>query len=599
MFAAWWKAINYDAIAVFADEHFAEVVERLAEHDEAFWAPKTQEGATDTDAALGAVSKVFDEAGVDKNFPVKIVQSRQCEDNPTNEDLLRRRPFARALVKAIKEIQAQKRENSSKGHQRKKHENGFAVHLHAPWGAGKSSVLLMMEEYFQSDSKGKVDPADDWVVVHFNAWEHERRNPPWWPLVKAMYDGVAQKLSGSTPLEAGASACSLRRTFVLWKLIPNWLPLGASILVVGLLVVFGFGGGGSGDGDWAETAGRLLRLATSGGAVYGVILVASQALVFGSGENAKFYSGLLQDPLHRIQKLFKAIVGGAGRPIVVMIDDLDRCSATYVVDLLEGVQTAFRDARVVYVVAADRDWIRSSFRQRYEKFKEDVGTPEQPVGYLFLEKIFQLSTPLPGMSADSRKKLLREVTGVGEAQLEPPTEAEIAKEKERLVAKGGFTFDRSGAEGDEAPTQKSEAARAAEVELATSASDEAEAARRHILQDFEDLLPDVPRVMKRVNNAFGFRLGIARLEGADVDERPLARWTILEQRYPLAAGVLADRPDWAGDIGKPLDEGMERKKRKALEPFEGVAAIVAIIGEGEEDALTKEVIEEIVRGGRV
>jgi KAP family P-loop domain len=42
------------------------------------------------------------------------------------------------------------------------------------------------------------------------------------------------------------------------------------------------------------------------------------------------------------------------RPVVVFVDDLDRCESKYVVEFLEGIQTLFREAPITYVVAADR-----------------------------------------------------------------------------------------------------------------------------------------------------------------------------------------------------------------------------------------------------
>jgi KAP family P-loop domain len=89
-------------------------------------------------------------------------------------------------------------------------------------------------------------------------------------------------------------------------------------------------------------------------------------------------------------------------PVCVFIDDLDRCRADFVVDLLEGIQTSFRHGNVAYVVATDRGWIKASFEARYGGFSNVVGNAGQPLGYLFLEKIFQVSTPVPGMGDKTR-----------------------------------------------------------------------------------------------------------------------------------------------------------------------------------------------------
>jgi hypothetical protein len=78
--------------------------------------------------------------------------------------------------------------------------------------------------------------------------------------------------------------------------------------------------------------------------------------------------------------------------VVILIDDLDRCQAPYVVELLEGIQTLFRDVPITYVIA-DRDWLPVSYAKEYDRFEsvtEDLG---RPAGYLFLEQTFQISAP--------------------------------------------------------------------------------------------------------------------------------------------------------------------------------------------------------------
>src|SRR5262249_24982490 len=96
-------------------------------------------------------------------------------DDPTRDDQLGRRPFAQAMVERLDRI-----------FQGGRNDNGFAAHIHAPWGAGKTSVLLMMIDLMTDKDRKLMDgkSAPRWVVVQFNAWEHERRNPPWWPLVE-------------------------------------------------------------------------------------------------------------------------------------------------------------------------------------------------------------------------------------------------------------------------------------------------------------------------------------------------------------------------------------------------------------------------------
>ena len=116
------------------------------------------------------------------------------------------------------------------------------------------------------------------------------------------------------------------------------------------------------------------------------------------------------------------------RPVAIFIDDLDRCDAEYVIELLQAIQTVYADVPVLYVVAADRDWIVSAYDQTYDGFKSDIDRPGQPLGYLFVKKIFQLSVNVPDLDSDYGKSFLQ-------AQLQGPDEDQIDQaEADRIRA---------------------------------------------------------------------------------------------------------------------------------------------------------------------
>ncbi len=59
----------------------------------------------------------------------------------------------------------------------------------------------------------------------------------------------------------------------------------------------------------------------------------------------------------RFKKLTENVI--AGKRNIIFIDDLDRCQGAYVIELLEGIQTLFKAAEVVFIIAADRDWLHA------------------------------------------------------------------------------------------------------------------------------------------------------------------------------------------------------------------------------------------------
>ena len=365
----------------------------------------------------------------------------------------------------------------------------------------------------------------------------------------------------------------------------------------------------------------------------GGVWVAWNWFVHGAPDQAKQNARITRDPLEREVNLFNSIVKKIGAPVCIFIDDLDRCDTDFVIDLLEGIQSAFRHKDVVYVVAADKSWIRSAFETKYKSFDGEVSRPGQPLGYLFLEKIFQMSVPVPGISQEVKQGFVNHKTnGAAEVALasEPGRENEDNEEKER----GSATFERElamaqasprGVTGDRAreiiefaktPEQRQELIRV------FGESAEAQERQQSLLADYVEYLPDNPRLMVRMVNTFSMRNIVGFIEGAKLlSDRVVARWVVLEQRYPALADLLVEHPEWVDVIreatppendkkddnedGAAKDEEAVNIVRKdvdvpqGLKPFIGLPKLMDIIGaKGIDDALTFKRVEEITRGSR-
>ncbi len=327
-------------------------------------------------------------------------------------------------------------------------------------------------------------------------------------------------------------------------------------------------------------------------------LAVTQSLVFGSKDNAKYYFQLSNDPLGRIRKLFKRLIKGAGRPVCIYIDDLDRCHADFVVDLLEGIQSAFRHEKVTYVVAADKGWIRSSFETRYETFKTHVGDDAQPIGYLFLEKIFQMSTPIPGMAAHVKQDYFDGLLGDKDTADEVPETPEIKIEKfNNAVADieekvPDLSVEKLIQYARENPTEETVAAATKLMDRSPKAEKDA----KHLLKDFSSIVSGNPREMKRLLNAFAMRRTISLLQASTVSMEELFRWTILEQSYPALADVLIKQPEL-------IEKYHGERKTKAdvsddIAPFIEIAAVYEIVCFGDRPPLTADHIRDIVYGGK-
>ena len=120
--------------------------------------------------------------------------------------------------------------------------------------------------------------------------------------------------------------------------------------------------------------------------------------------------------------------------IVLYIDDLDRCSAERVVQVLEAVHLLLAMDLFVVVVGVDPRWLLRSLRQRFqgvfdrksERDREDELWQWTPQNYL--EKIFQIPFVLPSMSPSGYQALLQSLTASSQHEREPSWESHLPDE---------------------------------------------------------------------------------------------------------------------------------------------------------------------------
>jgi hypothetical protein len=133
-------------------------------------------------------------------------------------------------------------------------------------------------------------------------------------------------------------------------------------------------------------------------------------------------------------------------------------------------------------------------------------------------------------------------------------------------------------------------------------SQKAEAVLKHRLESFDDLVEPNPRAMKRLVNAYAMHQSTLFLSGGDTVFNVLARWTILELRWPLLADFLATRPDLVDRLHTKLPQGHLPEVPESLRLLFGDQAVANVIGaKSKNDRLTGGELQAIlgsVQGNR-
>jgi hypothetical protein len=522
-------------------------------------------------------------------------------DQPANVDELGRDVIAQIIAARLRRVRLRELDRHRDERDEKLRRGGpFLLHVYGRWGAGKTSLLHFLrrrleadvwettadderrtytdackeavrrrrdEERARPESLG-ADPLRRWIVIDFNGWQHQRIVPPWWWLM----DAVATEGSRALRKIDRPRWVRLKLWDLKWRLrgaVPGLLMIAAG-LAIGWLV-WKSGKVHSGSGFTSSLMAAVAGVAKSIAVVVALFVTLwggakslSRWLLVGSPRGASQVLRHGNDPLSALSDRYHKLVTRLHYPVALFIDDLDRCKATYVVELLEGIQTLFKAVPVTYVVAADREWICQSFALQYEGFCSAVGEPGRPLGHLFLEKTFQLSAPVPSLSDDVRSTYLE--------QLLRATDQNGADgiDHARREAHKRFQTLTSREEIDEALQESSGSAvehqAAAEAAVLRLTEPELEEKTEHMLQRFAPLLEPNPRSMKRLLNSYGIASAVEILrrtvQSGDngwtpVSPEELALWTILDLRWPLLGDYVSRHPETVDEIlaGKPVPEG--------------------------------------------
>ncbi len=523
------------------------------------WKEQSKQGSLDVNSVrnyLDAAQSI--DAKIDSKLLKDLIQS-DIESVPNQQDealekiendQLGRAAFARYLVKRI-----------SGTH---KNSGAYSIHLSGPWGSGKSTVMNFMRSELVKPKKVKQNKNIEdqvatqtvkWNIIDFNAWQNQHINPPWWSIYSQVFNQTKKQLG---------MLFRFREFFwrsVSWQLLLLFVFL---ILFWGFVIYFNIIDKGSNTDDWAALAdniSKILALFTTAATGF----VGFTRSLF-SARAAKNFEEHSNDPMKIIQKRFGKLLKKLNKTSrqLIFIDDLDRCHEQYVVSLLEGIQTLFRQGGLIFIVAADKNWLDNCFEKVYGSFTNSVKEPGKSLGALFLEKAFQLSASLPSIPTEFKKNYWQQLISVKDEEVENKMNEARLKAKSKIksdVTNENITkvLDDSKQENmlDQIALREE-----AVLKLATPESMER---TEHVLKPFITLLDDNPRAMKRFVNAFSLNNTRSILSFLDIDKNVLAQWTIINMRWPVLAHMLADNPGLINDIYALNMQNIDKSVHKLIE----------------------------------
>ncbi|HET9257529.1 MAG TPA: P-loop NTPase fold protein, partial [Pseudonocardiaceae bacterium] len=415
------------------------------------------------------------------------------------------------------------------------------VHVDGQWGAGKSTLVSLLLKDERAHGPDWTPP----LVVDYEAWRECAIAPEWWSLAAAIEKEVRRSRSW------------VIRVFMnVWSVVvrtirsPATLTALAVALAGGLVNTFF-------PSSWVQTVAAVAAVI---GGLVGLGQVVGRTLFWHSAPFGRLHLQTEDNPLGQIAGMIGWLrdwsprVPGcqAGqdrrRPILLVIDDLDRCPAERVVKILETVHTILRQppahsrprrpepARLFVLVLADGRWIRQAFTSRFAEF-QNPGSVTRDLGSDFAQKVFDHVVLVPDLFAEQVSAYL---DGVVEARTDGAADGPGTSPERNTVRTGN---DDASPREERAPTDAAPPVRDQESEEIDRVRQEATAAAtdarsEHLLHTYAGLMPANPRMIKRIANALGMLLAVRTHVGHTEDDDALARAAILLVRFPVLAARL-------------------------------------------------------------
>ncbi len=267
-------------------------------------------------------------------------------DNETKTDLLSYEPIAGTIAALLTEPPFAP----------------MTIGIHGDWGAGKSSVLEMVDHALSSQK--------DFLSIKFNGWRYQGFEDAKISLLET----IVEELVEARPIlkNFGAKLASI------WRRI-NWLKV-------------------------AKKAASATATLMTGGALLPLQLGTQIAETLTPGEGEKW----LEDPenapneIRAFRKEFEELLDHAGvKRLIVLIDDLDRCLPTTTVETLEAVRLFLFTPKTAFVIAADEAMVEYCVRHHFPSLAET--TSGQHFARNYLEKLIQVPFRIPALGINETR----------------------------------------------------------------------------------------------------------------------------------------------------------------------------------------------------
>jgi len=381
----------------------------------------------------------------------------------------------------------------------------ISIGIFGNWGSGKSSLLKLVEKELKElkDSNGRDEK---YIIVNFDAWLYQGYDDARISILEIIATKLNEAAKGNETL--------LKKTKGLLGRINIFRALGFAAEGVALL-------------HGVPTGGLLARGISSGQKLFEAASEESQItqedyqnLTKEAQDGKDAVTGLLKDtpkltPPQQIaafRKEYSEVLTEFKRPLIVIIDNLDRCLPSNAIHTLEAIRLFLFLPNTAFIIAADEDMIRGAVADYFK------GTSDRhQIDYI--DKLIQIPIRVP-------KAGIREIRAYLFMLLALHNEIDT-NALEKLRCKLEKSLQQSWRED---PIETNSL-----IELLDAKNNESLIAAFELADRITPILATSPiikgnpRIVKRLLNVVKMRANVAKRRGIPLDENLITKLVIFER----------------------------------------------------------------------
>lgn len=284
-------------------------------------------------------------------------------DNETKIDMLNNKAIAKTVADIIRDCD----------------DRPISIGIHGDWGAGKSSILAMVEDEFNS----APNKNDKIVCIRFNGWQHQGFEDAKIALMSA----IVSELSSNITISEEAKDILQK----LWKNI-NWF----SVVKTAGSAAFSLAKGLPPIGLLNTLTDKLKSTISNENKVKGALASIESYMT-----DAKVFEDVsLNKEFSEFQKSFEELLKKSKiDKLVILIDDLDRCLPKVTIETLEAARLFMFTKYTAFVIAADEAMIEYAVHSHFPNLPTEKQDDDNSDDYSkrYLEKLIQVPFKIPAL----------------------------------------------------------------------------------------------------------------------------------------------------------------------------------------------------------